>query len=247
MQYIYRDSTGVLEAHRRNLRGFELCLWELRIADTVMYPLSNLARILGYRRVQGLKMLLSQAPDFLLTMDDAFRPYLLDRLDFDAFEPTFEEFISELNYLVPDDMWEFKKRSCFTTLDGIMFILSHNTMTSDRVKKALCNALDIEREIICPSRPETHFYDRICSMLSQWGYRIERQYAIGTYRLDFAVFNEDGKFKCAVEYDEPGHRWYDEEKEHERQAYLGRHHIRVIRVDSKTKPEALCKSIIDLK
>ena len=247
MQYIYRDSTGALEAHRRNLIGFELCLWELRIAETVMYPLSNLASILGYRRVQGLKMLLSQAPEFLLTMDDAFRPYILDRIDFDDFEPTFEDFVCELNCLVPDEFLEFKKRSCFTTIDGIIFILSHNTMTSDRVKKALCCSLGIEREIICPSRPETHFYDRICSMISQWGYRIERQYSIGMYRIDFAVFDENGNFVCAVEYDEPGHRWYDEEKEHERKAYLGRHHIRVLRADSTTKPESLCKAILDMK
>jgi hypothetical protein len=192
-------------------------------------------------------MLLSQAPEFLLTMDDAFRPYLLDRIDFDDFEPTFEDFVCELNCLVPDEFLEFKKRSCFTTIDGIIFILSHNTMTSDRVKKALCSSLGIEREIICPSRPETHFYDRIYSMLSQWGYRIERQYSIGTYRIDFAVFDENGNFVCAVEYDEPGHRWYDEEKEHERKAYLGRHHIRVLRADSTTKPESLCKAIIDLK
>ena len=248
MQYIFHGGEfDVLSAHRKVLRGFDsLWVYEISVAEHVVYSLTNLAPILGYRNPQNLKSLLSQADDFLIPMDDLYMWYVCDVAYTYDDACDIKVFVDMLSHLVPDDNnLRFNMRSYFTNIDGILFILSHNTMTSDRVKRALCEALGVDKSIVCPSRPETHFCDRLSSMLTEFGYTIKRQYQMDIYRLDMAIFDGD-KFICAVEYDEDTHRWYDTQKEHDRQAYMNRHHVKIFRADTSTKSETICKQILDM-
>ena len=247
MRYIFHDEFDVLHAHRKVLRGFDsLWIYEISVAEHIVYSLTNLAPVLGYRNPQNLKSLLSQAKDFLIPIDDVYVYYACDCTDSHLDPCDIGEFTKALSDLVPDDStFRFNSRSYFTNMDGILFILSHNTMTSDRVKRALCEALGVDKSIVCPSRPETHFCDRLSSMLTEFGYTVKRQYQMDIYRLDMAIFDGD-KFICAVEYDEDTHRWYDTQKEHDRQAYMGRHHVKMFRADTSTKPETVCKQILDM-
>ena len=69
----------MLSAHRKVLRGFDsLWVYEISVAEHVVYSLTNLAPILGYRNPQNLKSLLSQADDFLIPMDDLYMWYVCD-------------------------------------------------------------------------------------------------------------------------------------------------------------------------
>lgn len=259
MQYVYRAYNGIIEAHRKALRGFEsLCIYELTIGDHTVYSVNNVAQVLGYRQPGSLLSLLSQAQShngcssmsirdqIVFDMDDAYSFYLLEAINSYMGEDSFEGFVSAMKRLVPDSGIVTSRCSKFMSLEGILFVLSHNTMTSDRVKKSLCGALGVDKTVVCPSRPETHFCDRLSSMLQEFGYSVQRQRQVDRYRIDMWVTDKDGKFVTAVEYDEPTHRWYDAEYEHERSAYLGRHHIRVIHADDTVKPEAVLKEILSI-
>lgn len=246
MQYTYKAYNGAVEFHRKRIQGFySLYLFEIRISDQVCYSINNVAQILGYRAPQNLHTLLKDS-GFLLTAQDLYRSYMLDAIDFGNEPDDYEWFLKTISSLVDDPTMHITTRTRFLTLDGILFVMAHNTMTSERVKKAMCTTLGIDKSIICPPRPETNFCDRLSSMLGEFGYTIQRQYPVSIYRLDMAVFNQNGKFLCAVEFDEDTHRWYNEDKEKERSTYMNKHRIKIIHADKYTKPETVLKTILKM-
>ena len=248
MQYIYRTYHDAVCIHRKTLHGFDsLYVFEILIGDEEpYYAVSNLAGILGYRNTGSLCDLL-KGTEFLLNMDDLYRSYVLDAIDFGNEQEAFKSFVHTLSNMVDDISMKFTTRSRFTNEAGLLFILAHNTLTSDRIKRSLCSALKIDKKIVCPSRPETHFCDCLSEMLKEFGLSIERQKQIGNYRVDMTVTDQDGKLLCAVEYDEPTHRWYDESMEKTRTDYLNRRGIFVIRASKDTSPASILKEIMDMQ
>ena len=233
----------MIDVRVQEIEGFSMGLYEVVIGEEVFYPLQTLYPIFGYHSVSGLKSILHPFKDHLYIMDDVYRVYVLDRIDagedylnIDGFVQTLRDF-----HTVPPQ-WLMHSKSYFTDQDGITYILSRNTFTTDRVKKAVLSSLNLQDRVVCPERLETHFYDRLSSILKEWGFSILRQYSYKSYRLDMVVVDSLNQFICALEFDEKAHTWYD--REHEEERSLALKGVPLIRVPETETPEHIAYQII---
>lgn len=210
------------------LPSFSLSIIQLSISDTLYYPISSLSQILGYSSPQALLSLIDK--NNLVPIEELYGSYLIDTQDSYSMQPvSFPFFKKNLKKCIP----LFKSPYYFTNKEGVQQVLSRNTITCDKLKKEICDALNIPSIIHQPSK-ETSFYTALFSLLNNTNAVLKRQVYIAGYYADIEVQGLDKQ--VLIEYDENNHRYYNKENEIHREHVLSSLGYTILRVDDSLDP-----------
>ena len=210
------------------LPSFSLAIIQVSIDEKNYYPLSSLAQILGYSSSYNLTNLINK--EYVTSMDELYGCYLNYTQDSYSIQPcSYKQFSKGLKSSIS----LFRAPYLFTNKEGVQQVLSRNTISCDKLKKEICEVLNIP-SIIHLSSKETSFYTVLESLLKDTNVVIKRQVYIGGYYADIELVGLENN--VIIEYDENNHKWYDQNKEKQREDVLKSLGYTLLRIDDSSSP-----------
>ena len=210
------------------LPSFSLAIIQISIDGKNYYPLSSLAQILGYSSSHNLTNLINK--EYITTMDELYGCYLNYTQDFYSIQPcSYKQFSKGLKSYIS----LFRAPYLFTNKEGVQQVLSRNTISCDKLKKEICEVLNIPSIIHLPSK-ETSFYTALEALLKDTNVVIKRQVYIAGYYADIELVGLENN--VIIEYDENNHAYYDKDMEKQRESVLCQLGYSVIRIDDSKTP-----------
>lgn len=210
------------------LPSFSLAIIQISIDGKNYYPLSSLAQILGYSSSYNLTNLINK--EYITSMDELYGCYLTHTQDSYSIQPcTYIQFNKGLKSSIP----LFRAPYLFTNKEGVQQVLSRNTISCDKLKKEICEVLNIPSIIHLPSK-ETSFYTALEALLKDTNVVIKRQVYIAGYYADIELVGLENN--VIIEYDENNHKWYDQNKEKQREDVLKSLGYTLLRIDDSSSP-----------
>lgn len=210
------------------LSSFNLSISQIAIEENKYYPLFSLSQVLGYSSPYALIKLVDKR--FITSLDELYGAYISVIQDSYSLQPlSFIQFKKELKNKIP----LFKAPFLFTNKEGVQQILSRNTITCEKIKKEICDMLEIPSIIHLPPK-EISFYSSLKSLLQCTNAEINRQVYIAGYYADIEVLGLNKPI--IIEYDENNHKYYNKEKEELRENVLKSLGYSILRINDSLDP-----------
>ena len=127
--------------------------------------------------------------------------------------------------IITQKMGKNHTKQSIVSKNGLYFAICNTQNISSAAKISTLNWFQKNKLLpkINPKQPftlkprlETEFVDMLDKVLEPLGVRGRRQYNVNNYRIDYYI----PSLKIAIEYDENGHMYYDQEKEAERETAI---------------------------
>lgn len=118
------------------------------------------------------------------------------------------------------------QRTSIINKEGVISLVAKRENLTPKEKEQFLLSLKIQDKIFLYSKSETEFGEQLILFMNQLGYKVERQYKILNYYIDFYIT----ELNIAIEYDEGHHKYQqieDRQRELEIQKGIGCKFIRI--------------------